>query len=108
MMDSERQEPLATERDIDPDYGMFTEEFAAYSAPDAEEKLTATVPDSDDRMSAGEDSVFPDIPDADAVAEESPVDPASPPEQFHGTDLLNGVGAHPEEETEDSGLDLGL
>jgi len=104
MTDAERQESLATERDIDPDFGMFTEEFASYSVPDAEDKLTAMVPDRDNLMSAEEDGVFPDIPDADAVAEESPVDPASPPEQFHGTDLLNGVGAHPEEETEDSGL----
>lgn len=32
-----------------------------------------------------------DVPDADAIAANSPVDPAAPPtEQMHGTDLLNG------------------
>src|SRR5690606_9145084 len=105
MVDEDKKEELgrslATERDIDPDFGMFTEEFDVYSVPDAEDKLTATVPEGDDRMTAVEDGgSFPDVPDADAIAEESPVDPASPPEQFHGTDLLNGVGAHPEEESD--------
>jgi hypothetical protein len=102
MDDAERRQSLATERDIDPEFGMFTEDIAGYSVPDAEHKLTAMVPDDEAITSAEEDGSFPDIPDADAVSEESPVDPASPPEQFHGTDLLNGVGAHPEEETDDA------
>lgn len=41
------------------------------------------------------------VPDADAIAKSSPIDSASPGEEFHGTDLLNGVGNHPEEETEE-------
>ncbi len=100
MDDAERRQSLITERDIDPEFGMFTEELAAYSVPDAEDKLTAMVPDDETMAAAEENGSFPDIPDADAISEESPVDPASPPEQFHGTDLLNGVGAHPEEETD--------
>ena len=104
MNDEKREQSLATERDIDPEFGMFAEELESYSVPDAEDKLTAMLPDRENLMSAEGDGVFPDIPDADAVSGESPVDPASPAEQFHGTDLLNGVGLHPEEETEDSGL----
>lgn len=38
------------------------------------------------------DGPFPDVPDADAVTDGSPADPASPPDGFHGTDLLNGAG----------------
>ncbi|OXM15459.1 hypothetical protein [Paenibacillus herberti] len=32
------------------------------------------------------------------LTEGTPVDPVSPPDEFHGTDLLNGVGSAPEEE----------
>ncbi|WFB60083.1 hypothetical protein [Paenibacillus sp. BR1-192] len=42
---------------------------------------------------SGEEEYTPleDVPDADAIAANSPVDPAAPPtEQMHGTDLLNG------------------
>ena len=101
MDDGERRQSLITERDIDPEFGMFTEDLAGDSVPDAEQELTAMVPDDETMAAAEENGSFPDIPDADAISEESPVDPASPQEQFHGTDLLNGVGAHPEEETDD-------
>ncbi|GAB6929249.1 hypothetical protein JCM10914A_32320 [Paenibacillus sp. JCM 10914] len=42
--------------------------------------------------SAEEDSApLEDVPDADAIAPNSPVDPAAPPvDQMHGIDLLNG------------------
>lgn len=34
---------------------------------------------------------LPDVPDADAIQKDSPVDPSAPdPETMHGTDLLNG------------------
>ncbi|MGZ7442022.1 hypothetical protein [Paenibacillus sp. TH7-28] len=34
---------------------------------------------------------LPDVPDADAIQKDSPVDPVSPdPNAMHGTDLLNG------------------
>jgi hypothetical protein len=50
---------------------------------------------------ATNDGPFPDIPDADALAAGSPVDPASPPDGFHGTDLLNGAGGMAEEDERD-------
>ena len=37
------------------------------------------------------DGPFPDVPDADALAAGTPVDPAAPRDGFHGTDLLNGA-----------------
>lgn len=40
-----------------------------------------------------------DVPDADEIAANSPVDPAAPPvDVMHGTDLLNGYAA---EDTDD-------
>lgn len=38
-----------------------------------------------------EDDPLPDVPDADAIQKDSPVDPVAPdPDAMHGTDLLNG------------------
>ena len=38
-----------------------------------------------------DDTAFEDIPDADDIQKDSPIDPATPPiEIVHGTDLLNG------------------
>lgn len=92
---------LVTERDIDPGFGMFEDEPAGSRVTSAEDRLLAMYPDNAlPEGGEAEAGVFPDVPDADAVAADSPVDPASPPDQYHGTDLLNGVGLHPEEETE--------
>lgn len=45
----------------------------------------------------GEYKPLEDVPDADAISANSPVDPAAPPaDQMHGTDLLNG--SHGDEE----------
>ncbi|MGG6314281.1 hypothetical protein [Paenibacillus macerans] len=45
----------------------------------------------DDRQSEGLYDTLPDVPDADAVQKDSPVDPAAPdPDAMHGTDLING------------------
>lgn len=44
-----------------------------------------------DERAATNDGPFPDVPDADALAAGSPVDPAAPADGFHGTDLLNGA-----------------
>ncbi|QGG57196.1 hypothetical protein [Paenibacillus sp. B01] len=41
-------------------------------------------------------------PSSDAeldLTEGTPVDPVAPPDEFHGTDLLNGVGSAPQEES---------
>ena len=118
---------LATERDIDPAFGMF-EDGLGQGTTGAAERLRAMYPTGaalgigDDEEAFGDASVaddaddadmsalsseaepgeFPDVPDADAISANSPVDPASPPDQFHGTDLLNGVGLFPEEEDPDS------
>ncbi|MBD2868244.1 hypothetical protein [Paenibacillus arenilitoris] len=120
--DARKPESLATERDIDPEFGLFTEEAGEGAVPDAEELLTAQQRRPDARVHEGHvpealeagtgqgDEVdtpeeiseeLASVPDADAVARNSPVDPASPGDEFHGTDLLNGVGNHPEEETEE-------
>lgn len=44
-----------------------------------------------DARAVANDGPFPDVPDADAFAAGSPADPVSPPDGFHGTDLLNGA-----------------
>lgn len=45
----------------------------------------------EDAALASQDEPFPDVPDADAIQKDSPVDPAAPdPDTMHGTDLLNG------------------
>lgn len=54
-----------------------------------------------DADAAANDGPFPDVPDADAVAAGSPADPASPPDGFHGTDLLNGAGSAADETRQD-------
>ena len=48
--------------------------------------------DKDTRMDTGEDELpLEDVPDADDIEANTPVDPAAPPlEIVHGTDLLNG------------------
>lgn len=49
---------------------------------------------------AGEEAYdpLPDVPDADAISKDSPVDPAAPPtDQMHGIDLLNGSNGEEEE-----------
>jgi hypothetical protein len=44
-----------------------------------------------DAVSVGENDPLPDVPDADAIQKDSPVDPVAPdPDAMHGTDLLNG------------------
>lgn len=110
MSNNKRDQSLVTERDIDPDYGMFgaNRDTMADPVPDAEERLEEMYPA--DQVLAGAEAApgpangagteFPDVPDADALAEDSPVDPAAPEDEFHGTDLLNGVGHEPEDEDE--------
>jgi hypothetical protein len=70
--------------------------FDAFGDPDgefAEEPGTSASPDGsgEDAPAAANDGPFPDVPDADDVAAGSPEDPASPPDGFHGTDLVNGA-----------------
>lgn len=109
---------LATEKDIDPSFGLFTEETREGAVPDAAELLSKQHPrenahvheshipaaiESYDEVDTAEEisEELAAVPDADVIAKDSPVDPASPGDEFHGTDLLNGVGNHPEEETEE-------
>ncbi|MGO4545263.1 hypothetical protein AB4Z29_10715 [Paenibacillus sp. 2TAB23] len=107
---------LATEKDIDPAFGLFTEEASTGAVPAAAELLSSQHPHADAELHESHVPVMLDdevdtaeeiseelaaVPDADVIAKDSPVDPASPGEEFHGTDLLNGVGNHPEEETEE-------
>ncbi|MFC4779076.1 hypothetical protein ACFO9Q_19975 [Paenibacillus sp. GCM10023252] len=91
---------LVTERDIDPEFGLFADETPKGSVRGSTEELVALYPDQDVIMDTRQRS-DEEIPDADEVSFHSPVDPASPPDEFHGTDLLNGVGHDPEHETED-------
>ncbi|WP_334073497.1 MULTISPECIES: hypothetical protein [Paenibacillus] len=45
----------------------------------------------DAEYGAGALDPLPDVPDADAIQQDSPVDPSAPdPDAMHGTDLLNG------------------
>ncbi|WP_036717288.1 hypothetical protein [Paenibacillus harenae] len=122
--DRHEHEPhsLVTERDIDPEFGLFTQDVLGGGVRNAVDQLKEKYPEHDvarvheshvpEALEAGVGDSEADtpeeiseelaaVPDADAVASNSPVDPASPGDEFHGTDLLNGVGNHPEEETED-------
>lgn len=48
-------------------------------------------PEDRERDAARPDMALPDVPDADDIAKNSPVDPVSPdPDAMHGTDLING------------------
>lgn len=110
------QKDLVTERDIDPAFGLFADEEQTSEVLDATDELLQRYPDSEAGLlgaviaNEGDDEVdtpeeisaeIAAVPDADDIAMNSPVDPATPQEEFHGTDLLNGVGRHPEEETEE-------
>ena len=116
---------LVTEKDIDPQHSVcFTEETrgkARYRMhlscwlkqhPRENEpmctnrifrlqsrRMTSWTPEVDTAEEISEELAA--VPDADVIAKDSPIDPASPGEEFHGTDLLNGVGNHPEDETEE-------
>ncbi|WP_424766538.1 hypothetical protein [Paenibacillus sp. sgz302251] len=103
---------LATEKDIDPEFGLFTEEQPVKAVKDAEDLLREQYPYEAAAAHELRDSVamaeleqseetpqrLPDVPDADTMLGSDNVDPAAPKEVFHGTDLLNGVGHHPEQE----------
>ncbi|WP_169084326.1 hypothetical protein [Paenibacillus sp. PL91] len=124
--DNHTSNNLVTEKDIDPSFGLFTEEVQGGVVSDASELLQKQHPHenahvheshipaaiaSGDELSYDEVDTAEEIseelaavPDADAVAKGSPIDPASPSEEFHGTDLLNGVGNHPEDETDEEEL----
>ncbi|MCA0756183.1 hypothetical protein KP806_14095 [Paenibacillus sp. N4] len=96
---------LATEKDIDPKFGLFTEETAEGAVQEADDLLLEKYPSADAeetrlRNEGWAEGELEDVPDADDLSANSEVDAAAPEEEFHGTDLLNGVGKHPEEETE--------
>ncbi|MCF2943707.1 hypothetical protein [Paenibacillus tarimensis] len=105
---NENRHSLATERDIDPEFGLFEDNRVSQAVPDAEEELLSSYPEEKVRREASHDESgesIEDIPDADAISADSPVDPASPHDHFHGTDLLNGAGAEPGEEKFDRRFD---
>lgn len=53
---------------------------------------------TDSYADATEEAPLEDVPDADALEENSPIDPAAPPEIImHGTDLINGYDGGDEE-----------
>lgn len=120
--DRRKLNSLVTEKDIDPKFGLFTEEAGEGAVSDASELLFRQHPhenahvheshipaalETRDELDLEVDTAeeiskeLAAVPDADAIAMGSPIDPASPGEEFHGTDLLNGVGNHPGDETED-------
>ncbi|MNW34863.1 hypothetical protein D3C74_118500 [compost metagenome] len=51
-------------------------------------------------LTQGEYETLQNVPDADALSPDSPVDPSAPEELLHGIDLLNGFDGE-----EDSPLD---
>ncbi|GBF76578.1 hypothetical protein PA598K_05056 [Paenibacillus sp. 598K] len=88
---------LITEREIDPSFGLFAEERVADEVKDAETELTAVYPEGD--------AICDNHPGAEQAAEaeaaqNTPIDPAAPEQAYPGVDLINGVGAEPEKETE--------
>lgn len=122
--DRHQNNSLVTEKDIDPGFGLFTEEARDGAVYDAASLLQKQHPDENEHVHVHESHIpaaleagdepyleadtaeeiseeLAAVPDADVLAKDSPIDPASPGEEFHGTDLLNGVGNHPEEETEE-------
>ncbi|MDO7907138.1 hypothetical protein Q5741_12035 [Paenibacillus sp. JX-17] len=58
-----------------------------------------------ENLTEGPDTPFEDVPDADAIAVNSPVDPSAPAELLHGTDLLNGSDGDDESVDSDDILD---
>jgi len=92
-MDMNEDKDLVTQRDIDKEAGLFADELPEEVIQGAADELLEVYP-YDAVLKADEDRVS----EAEANVDDSPVDPAAPPEEFHGTDLLNGVGNKPEEE----------
>lgn len=98
-MDSHDKKPsLVTERDIDPEFGLFEDE--PYVTASAEDELLAMYPHHNVHSANGQEqdlditvdqAMTETSPDEALNASETPIDPAAPEEQFHGTDLLNGV-----------------
>ncbi|MFB5763687.1 hypothetical protein [Paenibacillus medicaginis] len=43
-----------------------------------------------ENLTGGPDEALENVPDADDIAPDSPVDPSAPPDFILGTDLLNG------------------
>lgn len=107
---------LVTEKDIDPEFGLFTDEEQVQALDEISEQLLEQYPYEDmhaaPTQSDSEAGHYePDsseeiteelaaVPDADVIAGDTPVDPAAAAEEFHGTDLLNGVGHNSEQEQE--------
>lgn len=45
----------------------------------------------EETAAVGQEAPLPDVPDADVIQKDSPIDPVTPdPDVMHGTDLLNG------------------
>lgn len=51
-----------------------------------------------ENLTEGPDTPLEDVPDADELTPNSPVDPSAPTEFLHGTDLLNGTDGDEEEQ----------
>lgn len=77
----------------DPDGGFPEEAGETGRSGDVDADRAAAYRRRGETMDVTHDGPFPVVPDADAVAPNSPADPASAPDTFHGTDLLNGAGA---------------
>lgn len=74
--------------DLLPHDTRITQSLSAHSDGDAGETIN----------DASEEVNLEDVPDADAIEKNSPVDPAAPPEIInHGTDLINGYDGSEEE-----------
>ena len=93
---------FVNQRYIDPEFWLFTDEVDNGFVPPAETRLNEV--DSDKQIEVTSDEVdLNSVPDADEYAgRPTPVDPAAPPDEFHGTDLLNGAGNEMEKETDPS------
>ncbi|MFB5674238.1 hypothetical protein ACE3NQ_00905 [Paenibacillus terreus] len=64
-------------------------ETGGFATPDFEPSLQ-NAENNWENLTAGPDQALENVPDADVIAPDSPVDPSAPPDFIHGTDLLNG------------------
>ncbi|MGM1019229.1 MAG: hypothetical protein ACQEXV_01440 [Bacillota bacterium] len=51
-----------------------------------------------ENLTDGPDTPLENVPDADDVSPDSPIDPSAPAEFLHGTDLLNGADRNDDDE----------
>ncbi|RUT30583.1 hypothetical protein EJP77_12205 [Paenibacillus zeisoli] len=84
--------------DYDPENDIPSNDLLPHDSRTTQSVSSSEEDETDSYVDAAEDAPLVDVPDADAIQENSPVDPAAPPEIImHGTDLINGYDGGDEE-----------